>query len=399
MNGIIMLVLSLSTTAVISKTEKAICIVPIADLLSQKMTLSKKPTILEGYKNIPASVTTKKKIPFPASNDCPRVLQLLYNEQVTILAQEHEQCYIETPYWHLTLQNVSKKNNRFWTLASNLLPVNRLNPEEQNSIPPAENSQLLSGSTVILKDFFYCPQTKLTYCAGTRFIIQKETAKQYTILIYDPELKKLITSHVPSCVCKKEGNNKNKRTLFLQTVRGWTGNAEKIIPYILGGSSVGERLSAEDFTVQKIKKNYCDLYTIPSYPSYPYQGVDCSSIIRCACLIAGIPLYATNSSSIASALEKLSPDDYPRNGDLISWKGHIAIISDVKKGLLIEARGYNHGYGFVHEIPYSEQLHGIETTDDLVTAYRNKKHIDRIDKLGQKRETISDLMILKLPVS
>ena len=406
MNKITIPFLFLLPMLIVSKPEKAICVVPVADLLSAKIQPNKKRTILEAYKNIPASVTIKKGASSDNINECGRALQLLYNEQVTILAQEDEQCYIETPYWNLMPLN--RKNNRFWTLASNLRPINLIGPEERKGLPAKKNDKLTSTFTMTLKDFFYCPETKLTYLAGTRFSIKgRMTNGDFKILIYDPVLKQLITSRVPGQIGIREDNpifdldnrfSTYRRSAFLKTVRGWTDSLEKIIPYVLGGASAGERLSTKNITPQKKTQKYVDLYTLSSYPYYPYQGLDCSSLVRCACQIAGIPLYAINTSSIASTLNKLPLNDYPENGDLIYWKGHIAIISDIQKGLLIEARGYDHGYGFVHEIPFNQELQGIQTTNDLVTAYRKKRKINRIDKWGQKRETITDLTILKLPV-
>ena len=403
---IIIFFLFLLPKLIVSKPEKAICIVPVADLLSEKIQPNKKRTILEAYKNIPASLTTKKGASSSNTNEYTRVLQLLYNEKVTILAQKNEQSYIETRYWNLTPLN--KKNNRFWTLTSNLKPINLLNSNGKEIIPPIEGDLQTKSllDVYILKDFFYCPETNLTYSAGTRFI-KIRGISPFTTLIYDPKVKNLITCHIPDELLMKEHffmippskSPQYKRNEFLRIVHECAQSSEKVIPYVLGGGSIGERLSKNNFTIQKNTQQYADLYTLASYPYYPYQGLDSCGLVRYACTMAHMPIYTINSSSIASTLEKLSPEDYPENGDLIYWKGHIAVISNIQKGLLIEARSYDHGYGFVHEIPFNQELEGINTTDDLVIAYRKKTKINRLDKTGKKREVISDLMILKLPVS
>ena len=74
------------------------------------------------------------------------------------------------------------------------------------------------------------------------------------------------------------------------------------------------------------------------------------------------------------------------------------MISDIQKGLLIEARGYNHGYGILQEIPFFEQFQNIFSTQDLKDAYLHKTPINRLNKAGEIVQKINDLQIMKLPI-
>ncbi len=377
--------------------QKGICIVPVADLLSQKVIPQAGQSVLDCYQAIPLSENPPLKL-------CTRVTQLLYNQEVTILGKEKGQLYIETPYWHLkkpTSSCPSSKNDRFWTLASNIKPLSALTQEEQTTIPDPVRSHS-KRPTIILKNPFECPQTGLTYSVGTRFVITQEDDAAYTVSLYDLTEKEMVTCNIPASLCIKEVplSPKEKRTLFVKMIREWAHPHNGFIPYVLGGTSIG-KLPADDRFIEKKVGNFflpSIIHKRPTYTDYPYNGVDCIGLIRLASLVSGTPLYATNSTSLSSILQKLPAGSLPENGDLVYWKGHMAIISDVDKGLLIEARGYNHGYGIVQEIPYQEQFHLIHTTDDLVKASHKHSLLGRFDKRGIKRETVHNLTIYKLPI-
>jgi hypothetical protein len=72
------------------------------------------------------------------------------------------------------------------------------------------------------------------------------------------------------------------------------------------------------------------------------------------------------------------------------------MVADTKKNTLIEARGYPHGYGKVHEISVSEQFKNIHTFSDLLNAFRMKKPLQRLDRSGTVTDTISSFKILPL---
>jgi hypothetical protein len=379
----------------VSKPLAAFCTVPVADLLSQKLSLTGHPTVEEKYTLLPLS----EKQPVCL---CCRATQLLFNERVTIIEQQGEQSYVEASFWHLknsTFHTPSTRNNRFWTLTKNLKPLQKLTSEEQAAIPLTDPEKS-HGKMVTLILPWQCPQTHTSYSAGTQFVMTRLEHNQYQIKIYHPCAAQVIETAVPQdlCVLNKKRTPQEKRELFLTTLQRWARGIPHSVPYVLGGASIIQTFTQSSFREKKmvVGKTKGTVFVRSECSATPHTGVDCAGLIRLGCKIAGIPLNATNSKSIAQSLFKVDPPTTLHNGDLLFWKGHIAVISDSKRGLLLEARGYEQGYGLVHEIPYHVELRGITTTTDLMNAYSRKKPIQRLDNQGRYRETILDLTILSL---
>ena len=401
MNRILSLVTVLLATPLysISKPIPAVCIVPVADLLSQKLSVTGHHTVHEKYAFLPLS---EKQ---PASLCC-RATQLLFNERVTIIEQSNkEQSYVETSFWHLknsSFQSPSTRNNRFWTLTKNLKPLSTVTSEENATIPPTDPEKI-TEKVITLTLPWHCRETNTSYSAGTQFIITGQNNDHYQIKLYNPKTSSLVESALSKniCVLNKKRTDEQKRELFLTTIQNWAHGIPDSIPYVLGGASILDTFKNATFYEKKMTLGNLKgtVFLRPEYTTIPRTGVDCAGLIRLACKVAGIPLTATNSKSIAQSLSKLAPTTALQNGDILFWKGHTAIVSDTKQGLLVEARGYEHGYGLVQEIPYRLELQGITTTDKLMTAHTRKKPIQRLDKQGHYRETITDLTILSfLPV-
>ncbi len=397
MNRILLVVtvLLVSPLYSISKPIQAFCIVPVADLLSQKLSITGHHTLEEKYALIPLS---EKQ---PASLCC-RATQLLFNERVTIIEQSGEQSYVETSFWYLknsSFQSPSTRNNRFWTLTKNLKFLQKLTSEENAAIPPTDPERLREKIITLVLPW-HCHETATSYSAGTQFIVTGQNNDHYQIKLYHQKTSSLVESTVSKSICilTKKRTDEQKRKLFLTTIQRWVHGIPYFIPYVLGGASILETFKDTLFYEKKmiVGKIKGTSFIRPECTTTPHTGVDCAGLIRLACKVAGIPLTATNSKSIAQSLFKVAPTTALQNGDILFWKGHAAIVSDAKQGLLVEARGYEHGYGLLQEIPYSLELQGITTTDKLMNAYTRKKPIQRLDKQGHYRETITDLTILSL---
>ena len=119
-------------------------------------------------------------------------------------------------------------------------------------------------------------------------------------------------------------------------------------------------------------------------------------MIARAAQMCEIPYFCKNTTTIERCLTPLSKDNKPIPGDIIWIPGHVMVIADLANNTLIEARGYKHGYGKVHEIPLNEEFKGINTYHDLINAYHNNKAIIRLDRNGNEQETIINLKLLQL---
>lgn len=363
------------------------CSVPIADLIGAPIeSFFKTKDVKRAYTQIPYG---DKRGNF----SCPRIAQLLLHEPVIILEKKGAEIKIKVPY--LNYPSGKTTHDTYWTLASN---ITTLTPTLKKSLPTYHKQR-----TITLRKPIYNPETNQTYCTGTRFIKtdQKQTKEQYSVYLYHPQKKEMVFAHIPAQSClDTPKTKKDAKRLVLELCKEWAHQKKGCIPYVFGGSSVSMPVKEQKHeTIQASFTKKRSIFYERSPKSSPRPGVDCARMFTRALQMAGIPFYATNTKGFKEALRPLKPHEKIEAGDFILWKGHIAMISDVKKSLHIEARSYDDGYGKVHEIPLSEQLKEIKTIDDLKEAYLSKKRLTRLNKDGKKSHFIYDMGIFKLPSS
>lgn len=365
-------------------TYNGFCSVPIADVIGAPIaSFFKTKNTKEAYAQMPYG---DKRGDF----SCPRIAQLLLHESVIILERRGSEVKISVP----SLQYPSKKtmHNTYWTLASN---ITTLTPTLKKMLPTYHKHKVIT-----LRKPVYNPETQQTYCAGTQFVKtdQKQTQSKHSVYLYNPNTQSMAFAHIPTTSClDKLHTKKDAKKLVLELCKEWAHQKNGCIPYVFGGSSIGQSVKEqkhEKLSVSFTKKP--SLFYERSPKVFPRAGLDCARIFTRALQMAGAPFYATNTKGFKKVLEPLRPHEEVEEGDFILWKGHIAMISDTKKGLLIEARSYDDGYGKVHEIPFSEQFKEIQTVDDLKKAYFSKKRITRLNKNGKKSHFIYDVEIFKL---
>jgi cell wall-associated NlpC family hydrolase len=143
-------------------------------------------------------------------------------------------------------------------------------------------------------------------------------------------------------VAPAAANPRDAQLLYVDSIRQWVETAEKPIPYVWGGSS----------------------FTNAPKGSGPHAGCDCSSLIMRAAQLFSIP-YFYKQSSLVQRLDDVPVGDMPEPGDILWMPGHVMVVGDVKNNTVIEASGYNSGYGNVHELPLEQRFHGIRTYEDL----------------------------------
>jgi hypothetical protein len=93
-------------------------------------------------------------------------------------------------------------------------------------------------------------------------------------------------------------------------------------------------------------------------------GVDCSGLVQIALQAAGVPC-PRDTYMQETALGKTSSLDDLKRGDLIFWKGHVAIARDAKT--IIHANGH---HMMVAVEPVAEALARIKVADSDVTSIR-----------------------------
>lgn len=379
MRNILLLIYLITQCYTNNYAYKALVIVPVADLLGTPLSGTKE-TILHTYHNLPLT---------NINNDCPRLHQLLFNETVEVIGQKNHQVCITIP--NVFIDNGTKQPHcTYWTLASSIIPYSELSHAHiPTSIIPEPISfkkipyHWHTNSIVTLIAPWYDHQTTLTYSAGTRFVCapqDQQTVEDYlTAYAIDNTKKSASIIHIPkqkALICDINMNTQEKKRLFITLLKKWAH--EYHIPYVWGGCSI---IDYED--QEKNKKN-------------PKGGIDCSGLIARAAQIAGLPYHYKNSSTIAKKLPQLTVAQSIEPGDIIWIPGHVMVITNIKKNMLIEARSYEHGYGYVQEIPLHKVFNHIYSYEDLIKKIQKGETIHRIDSTGKQRDTISQIMILSL---
>ena len=106
----------LSFSAVYAQKErKAVTIVPVADLLSQSLTNRNKTHKTHlSYQTIPISGKNENKA-------CPRLHQLIFNEEVTILEELNDEVKVHVTNHFCQPEQSDAKQSTYWTTKKNVI--------------------------------------------------------------------------------------------------------------------------------------------------------------------------------------------------------------------------------------------------------------------------------------
>ena len=95
-------------------------------------------------------------------------------------------------------------------------------------------------------------------------------------------------------------------------------------------------------------------------------GIDCSGLVQAALLAGGMPCPGDSDQQMAALGTLLAPGTAPQRGDLLFWKGHVAMVVDAKT--IIHATG--HPMAVVFE-PLESAIDRIKAQEGLgVSAHK-----------------------------
>lgn len=383
--------------------KEAVISVPVADLIVDPYyKLSKKNLSIEEY-----------YLKQPFSGDwkvCRRAHQLLFNEKVHVLEERGPEVKVRISSFYFLKSGEKTPADTYWTLKKNLIYLSDLKKRRVNldKIPPSisyrENTILKStpAPVVTLKKPFYDPITKEIYSIGTRFVtFNKQNLKgafddgAFEVYILDPSSKKMRSTQIPKRVCIRNYSKSPKDRInnFVQVLRLWSYQKDGSIPYVLGGWSWTVTLG-DDFELHKEKDG--DAYHRKKWAHTSKTGLDCMGIIGRAAQICEIPFYFKNSTTLLKNLKHLQKNDTIEAGDILWYPGHTMVVSSAKKGLLIEAAGYERGWGKVEESPIENVFMGVKTVEQLKALYLEKKPVTILHYSGRPWKTFKNFKILKL---
>lgn len=383
------------------KPNQAVVIVPIVDVSGTALREFSASPVAHYYQEFSFA-------PDKGWSACLRMHQLKYNEVVLIKPGSCKGEEVECEVLNLfALDSRKKKRNSFWLLKKYLMPIAVVGEKIDLSVipepidmsrPPADyNAHVLT-----LTDPWFDKKIQRRYSAGTRFVRnkQKDTKSAYAVYSIDYERGIVKTSLIAKAkaLVQYAQTREDCRAQMINLLRKWAHPGEGFIPYVYGGSAFLRRCKNDCFS--RVLGKRCGrkvtYWQRLDCGEYPLAGFDCSEMLLTAAQIVGLPYFLKNTSTINSCLRSFAKDDTLQEGDLIWYSGHVMIISDVKNNLLIEAVGYESGYGKVHEINIKKVFAGIEDYKGLIHAYHSKRFLKRLNSKGRPFRSVYRLNLLKL---
>lgn len=358
--------------------QKAVCVVPVADLVGASLSgLNKQNTIEQEYHDLLINGDAEL---------VKRIDQLLFNEVVNIIEERNQEVCITLPH-HFYCTSFSKTpQSTAWTLRENIMPLSEIADKNIIPSPLSYQTPTIHPNIITLSQPFYDKKNHRYYSAGTRFVLtpdQKQSA-YYQVFVLSFSLKKTTIS-IPSnlCIKSKERTQEQKIKKFIKILRSFAHPHKDYIPYVLGGNSysIGYKKGFKEkkFYTNGKTQNFFDV-------NHPHKGAhsgfDCAALIYRAAQIAELPFYAKNSSAMKHYLQPLAPDEEIENGDIIFIPGHVIAIVEITNNRVVEARTQSHGYGFVHEIDLSLLFKEIKNIEDLKHFHFSKQAASRLDRDG-----------------
>lgn len=291
-----------------------------------------------------------------------RIHQLLFNERVTIVEEQENFVKILFTGTFYQVPTIQEPQISYWSDKKNFRTKNSVEQETGISIdqyvPPAldfRTSSLPENKKIItLKMPWHDTKTKSSYSVGTQFVYQAYDKKKdhFHCLIYHPTSKTIKPATIAGCQVQVKKINTQAIDHFVALLRSWTTH-QPSISYVLGGCS----------------------FTGKAHESI---GFDCSGAILRAAQIVGLPYFCKNSYTALRCLTPVSPHELPRNGDIIWLPGHLMVVSDIDRNVLIEARGHKDGFGKLHEIPLEKTFAGVKTYQDMMNIIKQNKKVSRL---------------------
>lgn len=297
----------------------------------------------------------------------------------------------------------------YWTLKKNITPIAQLrkNNVKLSELPEPINFEkhqsVGTAQTVVTLAYPYTSkELGIVLSAGTRFVTTGATrdAMLEVYALKTPSLK-ISTILLPKelCIEEKERSREEHIALYLETLKLWVRENDGSIPYVWGGCSLGKRQTADTFVIKesaptKTSKQYW--FEWPGHSEGTAWGLDCAGLVARTAQIAGIPYFYKNTTTLAHFLKPVNDRKELRNGDLIWIPGHVMIVSDVHKNLIIEARCYKHGFGKVHEIKLGDVFKGIPTFTRFMKAVQNHEPLQRLHKDGTVVQTVKNYKLLSI---
>jgi hypothetical protein len=322
-----------------------------------------------------------------------RSYQFLFNQVVEVVEERGAQAHITTPAVSYTLSSpLQGAPGDFWLDRSALMPLSEQLFE--GTVPARERT------ACVLIQPWYDPATELHFSVGTCFVVDRYDGACFLVRYRDPETRHVRYSSIPATGALFHDTARSqgvKRRLFVGLIRQLIAHAQErggVWRYVWGGSSAIEP-DVEGFIIEQT--DVCQVYKkAGAKQASLLTGFDCSGLIHRLAHMAGIDLPWRTTTVMKACMKPVVGVDQVKVGDIIWVPGHVAVITDVEKSLVAQARGYGSGYGQLYEAPLAEVLQGVPTLTDLFARRDAGKSVVWLTKQGTVWETSPAVEILSL---
>ena len=387
---------------------KAVFIKPVSHLCSEQLSTYGLDNLEHYYNNQPLSGDTSKF-------DCMRTAQALFNEWCEVVHWDERTHEVGVQFSHFLVDNQGKLEPAiFWTLDSNLLIHSEKHEKFFTEFFPqpvtyADPKTLHICNHIVLIQPFFDKKSNMHYSAGTRFtrIPEHDTNNLFAISCYEPETGTFVQREVPveyAWACDTTYKDQERRQVYVALLKSWCSTSwgvseknKRIIPYVWGGSSFLATIKNEGF--EKVEDAFAGKkisYWQRPNAKPPVYGFDCSGLVMRVAQICGIPYwFKTTATALRHGVEIKNYQDM-QNGDLIVWNGHMVIVSDKEKGLLIESVGYGTGYGRLHEARLAERFGNVRSYKDLFLVKEKQEELVILCKNGVVYKKVPEFKVISL---
>lgn len=389
------------------EARQAIVTSPVADLLGQSyhQAMKKGFSLEDYYHNIPFSGNGKA---------CWRLHQVLFNERVDVLEERETEVKVRISNFYYLHHQENTIQDSYWIAKKHLLFLDssHLPGPAAHFFPPPicyKTKHLPSGKehrVITLKKPYYDPVTQETYSVGTRFLaLQGQNLSgsydrgSFKVHIFDKNKHKMTQTVIPKRYCIRNYFSQPSEQIqnYVQVLRSWTQHKKGFIPYVLGGVSWTTNCLEDQYEIKQSPDSTDPYFHRKEWNREHKAGFDCVGIIGRAAQICNIPFFFKNTLTLKKELRPLKRSEPLIEGDLIYYPGHVMVVSNLEKNLIIEARGYDFSdYGRVQEVPLSKRIKNIHTFKDLVEHFHQKEAISILSTSGKPIMKCKSYKLLKI---
>lgn len=343
--------------------------------------------------------TTTTPIPYAQQHAygtlCPRLHQLLQHDVVEIIQQGPHYTQVRVPdFWYQT-RIAPERCADFWIHNNDLLREKNIALDDWCKLTGQTGKKQSPAPFVTLIAPWYCKQLRTTFATGTKFYCTQAQKKpdNYHVYTLHPKHHTVQTIAIPQhCVYEPTAHTLDERfAYYQQLIKAWSTH-NKIIPYVWGGCSM--QYTCPDNRYHAVQHTDNKVYRRLNEPVQK-TGVDCAGLIMLAARTAGLPYPLKNTTTIVRNGSETKAVEL-EIGDILWVPGHVLLVIDPHKGMLLEASHYTHGIGCVRSVHISKLFTAINSFADLEHAVKKKIPLKRQNRDGNVYQEIKQAKLISM---